>query len=49
MVLPWREALVLLGGVGVMAAVVIFVLIPRFAVEAATTRKSENAGAAAAA
>jgi MFS family permease len=43
-VVPWREALVLLGGVGVIAAVIIFVLIPRFAVEAATTRKSEKAG-----
>jgi FSR family fosmidomycin resistance protein-like MFS transporter len=43
-VVPWREARVLLGGVGVIAAVIIFVLIPRFAVEAATTRKSEKAG-----
>jgi FSR family fosmidomycin resistance protein-like MFS transporter len=41
-VLPWREALVLLGGVGVLAAIVIFILIPRFAAEAATPKK-ENA------
>ena len=41
-VLPWREALVLLGGIGVLAAIVIFVLIPRFAVEAAAPRKSET-------
>jgi FSR family fosmidomycin resistance protein-like MFS transporter len=41
-VLPWREALVLLGGFGVLAAVVVFILIPRFAAEAATPKK-ENA------
>ncbi|HZL41208.1 MAG TPA: MFS transporter [Pseudolabrys sp.] len=41
-VLPWREALVLLGGCGVIAAVVIYVLIPRFAAEAAALRKSET-------
>jgi MFS transporter, FSR family, fosmidomycin resistance protein len=40
-VLPWREALVLLGGCGVIAAVVIYVLIPRFAAEGAP-RKSES-------
>ena len=44
-VLPWREALLLLGGLGVLAAIVIYVLIPRFAA-AAAPRKSE-AGAAA--
>ena len=41
-VLPWREALVLLGGCGVIAAVVIYLLIPRFAAEAAAPRKNEN-------
>jgi MFS family permease len=40
--LPWREALVLLGGCGVIAAVVIYLLIPRFAAEAAAPRKSES-------
>jgi predicted MFS family arabinose efflux permease len=45
-VLPWREALVLLGGLGALAAIAIFVLIPRFAAEAAAPRKSE-AGAGA--
>jgi MFS family permease len=45
-VLPWREALVLLGGLGALAAITIYVLIPRFAAEAATPRKSE-AGAGA--
>ena len=45
-VLPWREALVLLGGLGALAAIAIFVLIPRFAAEAAAPRKSEaSAGA----
>jgi MFS family permease len=45
-VLPWREALVLLGALGLIAAVVIFILIPRFAAEAAAPRKSEaRAGA----
>jgi MFS family permease len=40
-VLPWREALVLLGGLGLIAAVIIFILIPRFAAEVTTPRKSE--------
>ncbi len=30
LILPWREAVALLGGVGVLAAVAIYVLIPRF-------------------
>jgi MFS family permease len=41
-VLPWREALVLLGGIGLIAAILIFVLIPRFAAEAAAPRKNEG-------
>jgi len=41
-VLPWREALVLLGGIGALAAVVIFILIPRFAVETTAPRKSQT-------
>jgi predicted MFS family arabinose efflux permease len=44
--LPWLEALVLLGGLGVLAAIVIYLLIPRFAAEAAAPRK--NGGGAAA-
>ena len=40
--LPWRHALILLGGIGVVAAVVIFVLIPRFAAETAAPRKVEG-------
>jgi len=46
-VLPWRHALILLGGIGVLAAVVIFVLIPRYAAEAAPPpRKSEGSAKA---
>ncbi len=44
-VLPWREALILLGGLGVLAAIVIFALIPRFAAETAAPRKSAAAAA----
>jgi MFS family permease len=39
--LPWREVLVLLGGIGVLGAVIIRVLIPRFAAKMAP-RKSET-------
>ncbi len=42
-VLPWREALVLLGGCGVIAAIGIYVMIPRFAAETAVPRKGETA------
>ena len=41
-VLPWREAVALLGGIGVLAAISIFVLMPRFRTEAATPRKTED-------
>jgi FSR family fosmidomycin resistance protein-like MFS transporter len=41
-VLPWREALVLLGSFGVIAAVIIFVLIPRFGAIAPAPRKAET-------
>jgi FSR family fosmidomycin resistance protein-like MFS transporter len=45
-VLPWREALLLLGGIGVLAAVLVFLLMPRFAAEAAAPRKVKaSAGA----
>jgi MFS family permease len=40
-VLPWRQALALLGGAGVLAAIVIFVLMPRLH-EVAAARKSED-------
>ena len=38
-ILPWRDALILLGGIGVLAAIAIFVLIPRFTAEAPAPRK----------
>jgi FSR family fosmidomycin resistance protein-like MFS transporter len=43
-VLPWREAVALLGGIGVFLAIVIFVAIPRFRAEAAASRKTETEG-----
>jgi FSR family fosmidomycin resistance protein-like MFS transporter len=41
-VLPWRHALMLLGGVGVVAALVIFAAMPRFAAEAPAPAKKES-------
>jgi FSR family fosmidomycin resistance protein-like MFS transporter len=45
-VLPWRHALMLLGSIGVLAAAVIFMLIPRFAAEATAPRKAEGGASA---
>jgi len=42
-VLPWREAVALLGGIGVLAAIVIFIAMPRFRDAANAQRKSEDA------
>ena len=42
-VLPWREAVAMLGGVGVLAAIVIFVPMPRLPAAAAETRKADDA------
>jgi MFS transporter, FSR family, fosmidomycin resistance protein len=42
-VLPWRHALMLLGGIGVVAAAAIFVAMPRFAAEAPAPAVKENA------
>ena len=42
-VLPWREALALLGGCGFLVAIVIFVAMPRFAGEAATPKSEAPA------
>jgi FSR family fosmidomycin resistance protein-like MFS transporter len=39
-VLPWREAVAMLGGVGVLVGIVIFVLMPRLPAVAAGTRKA---------
>jgi len=41
-VLPWREAVALLGGIGVLAAIVIFMSMPRLREQPAAARKSEN-------
>lgn len=41
-VLPWREAVAFLGGIGVLAGVVIFVAVPRLRAEPAASRKTEN-------
>ena len=46
LLLPWREALVLLGGLGTLVAIVIYVLIPRFDAEVAAPRKVDNSAAA---
>jgi MFS family permease len=43
--LPWRHALILLGALGAVAAVLIFVLIPRFDGPAAAQKKDDRAGA----
>ena len=45
-ILPWRHALILLGGLGVLAAIVVYVLIPRFGAEAPAPRKVEAGTAA---
>jgi MFS transporter, FSR family, fosmidomycin resistance protein len=42
-VLPWRHALMLLGGFGVVAAAAIFVAMPRFAADAPAKKKDGNA------
>ena len=44
-VMPWRHALALLGGIGVAAAFIFFVLMPRIA-SGSGTRKSESAASA---
>lgn len=42
-VLPWRQAVMLLGGLGAIAAIAIFIAIPRFRNETAAPRKSDGA------
>jgi predicted MFS family arabinose efflux permease len=41
-VLPWRQALMLLGGLGTIAALVVFVTMPRFRDAPTPTRKSDE-------
>lgn len=43
-ILPWREAVAMLGGIGLLAAIVIFVAMPRFRGEAAAPPKGKAAG-----
>ncbi len=43
-VLPWREALMLLGVIGLLAAVAIFAAVPRLADVVAAPRKTEGVG-----
>ena len=42
-VLPWRHALILLGGLGAVAALAIFLAIPRFRTEPVASHKSNDA------
>ena len=44
-VLPWREALMLLGSIGMLAAIAIYVVIPRLGDHAAATPKKSANGA----
>jgi FSR family fosmidomycin resistance protein-like MFS transporter len=46
-VMPWRPALALLGGLGLLAAVAIFVLTPRYAAEAASHAAQPHAAGSA--
>lgn len=48
-VLPWREAVALLGGFGALAAIAIFIAMPRFRDEIAKSHKTEAAGGSGAA
>ena len=43
--LPWRHGLILLGGIGVVAAAAIFVTMPSFTAETPAPRKAEDAAA----
>jgi MFS family permease len=45
-VLPWREALMLLGAIGLLAGVAIFIVMPRLGAEPPAPKKSEPAAAA---
>jgi MFS transporter, FSR family, fosmidomycin resistance protein len=45
-VVPWREALILLGGLGSIAAVAIFVAMPRFRDEPSRSLKNDHSGPA---
>lgn len=44
LILPWREAVVLLGLIGVFAGIAIFIVMPRYRDEVAASAKKENSG-----
>jgi FSR family fosmidomycin resistance protein-like MFS transporter len=44
LILPWREAVALLGGIGVFAGIAIFIVMPRYRDEAAAAEKKEKSG-----
>ena len=44
LILPWREAVALLGGIGVFAGIAIFIVMPRYRDEAAAAAKKEKSG-----
>ena len=46
-VLPWRQAVAMLGGLGLLAGIAIYILMPRVQATSAETRKSEQNGRAA--
>jgi MFS family permease len=45
-VLPWREVVALLGGIGVIAAIIIFIIMPRLPEDAENPVKKESSGRA---
>jgi FSR family fosmidomycin resistance protein-like MFS transporter len=44
LILPWREAVALLGGIGVLAGIAIFIVMPRYREQAAASAKKDSAG-----
>lgn len=44
LILPWREAVALLGSIGVLAGIAIFIVMPRYRDEAAAAAKKEKSG-----
>ena len=46
LILPWREAVALLGGIGVLAGIAIYIVMPRYRDEAAVAAKKEKSGIA---
>jgi FSR family fosmidomycin resistance protein-like MFS transporter len=44
LILPWREAVALLGGIGVLAGIAIFIVMPRYRESVAASAKKDSAG-----